>query len=192
MKKLQTDSNRNFVTEPEIDRNLTTWGGRWTCRGRVLTSGLPPSGRYQASGALCVVCSSLSSAELLPSYETTCGSKVCNLAIFDIVLVPRLQKLPNKLLPCLSDQSFSKHRLYLLLLLLLESDTHYLNEGRTVHSLAIGQPRVEHVGLQCGEESLLVLALTNLHVEQVGVDGGVVNPPEPLLDGLSCGGERIC
>lgn len=54
-------------------------------------------------------------------------------------------------------------------------------------SLVVGRPRVEHVGLQFGEESLLVFALTDLHVQKVWVDGGVVDLHQPLLDGLSCG-----
>lgn len=54
-------------------------------------------------------------------------------------------------------------------------------------SLVVGRPCVEHVGLQFREESLLVFALTDLHVQKVWVDGGVVDLHQPLLDGLSCG-----
>lgn len=58
-----------------------------------------------------------------------------------------------------------------------------------VYSLIIGGPRVEHVGLQFGEEPLLVFALTDLHVQQVRVDGRVVDLHQPLLNGLSWRGD---
>lgn len=58
-------------------------------------------------------------------------------------------------------------------------------------SLVIGRPRVEHVSLQFREESLLIFALTDLHVQQVWMDGGVVDLHQPLLDGLSCRGTGI-
>lgn len=52
-------------------------------------------------------------------------------------------------------------------------------------SLVIARSCVEHFGLQFGEEPLLVLPLTDLHVQQVWVDGRVVNLHQPLLNGLS-------
>lgn len=58
-------------------------------------------------------------------------------------------------------------------------------------SLVIGRPRVKHVGLQFGEVPLLVSALPDLHVQQVRVDGGVVDLHQPLLDGLSCKGDTV-
>lgn len=58
-------------------------------------------------------------------------------------------------------------------------------------SLVIGRPRVEHIGLQFGEKSLLIFALTDLHVQQVRVDGGVVDLHQPLLNGLSYRGDTI-
>lgn len=58
------------------------------------------------------------------------------------------------------------------------------------HSLVISGPSVEHIGLQLGEKALLVFSLTNLHVQQVGVDGRVVDLYQALLDGLSYGGDR--
>lgn len=54
-----------------------------------------------------------------------------------------------------------------------------------VDSLVIGWSCVEHIGLQFGEESLLVFALTDLHVQQVWVDGCVVDLHQSLLNGLS-------
>ena len=51
-------------------------------------------------------------------------------------------------------------------------------------SLVICGSRGQHVGLQLGEEALLVLALADLHVQQVGVDGRVIDLHQPLLDGL--------
>lgn len=44
----------------------------------------------------------------------------------------------------------------------------------------------EHVGLQLGEVSLLVAALADPHVQQVGVYGCVVGLQQPALYGLSC------
>lgn len=60
-----------------------------------------------------------------------------------------------------------------------------------VDSLVVDGPCVKHVSLQLGEESLLVFALTDLHVQQVWVDGGVVNLHQPLLNGLSCREDRV-
>lgn len=64
-------------------------------------------------------------------------------------------------------------------------------ESRGADSLVTGRPCVEHVGLQLGEESLLVLSLTDLHVQQVRVQGGVVNLHDSHLDGSLCGGGVI-
>lgn len=43
------------------------------------------------------------------------------------------------------------------------------------YSLVADGPRGEHVRLQSGEEALLVASLANLHVQQVGVQGRVVD-----------------
>lgn len=43
----------------------------------------------------------------------------------------------------------------------------------------------QHVGLQLGEVALLVAALADPHVQQMGVDGRVVGLQQPSLDGLS-------
>lgn len=53
-----------------------------------------------------------------------------------------------------------------------------------VYSLVVGGSRVEHVSLQFRKESLLVFALTDLHVQQVWVDGCVVDLHQPLLNCL--------
>lgn len=41
--------------------------------------------------------------------------------------------------------------------------------------LVAGGPGGQHVRLQSGEEALLVAPLTDLHVQQVWVQGGVVD-----------------
>lgn len=55
----------------------------------------------------------------------------------------------------------------------------------SVYSLVIGGSCIEHVSLQFRKESLLVFALTDLHVKQVWVDGRVVDLHQPLLNCLS-------
>lgn len=57
------------------------------------------------------------------------------------------------------------------------------------YSLVAGGPSGEHVRLQSGEEALLVASLTDLHVEQVGVQGSVVDLCDSHLDGFLCGGD---
>lgn len=43
------------------------------------------------------------------------------------------------------------------------------------HSLVAGGSSGEHIRLQSGEEALLVAPLADLHVQQVGVQGSVVD-----------------
>lgn len=50
--------------------------------------------------------------------------------------------------------------------------------------LVIGGSCVEHIRLQFGKEALLIFALTDLHVQQVWVDGRVVDLHQPLLNRL--------
>lgn len=58
--------------------------------------------------------------------------------------------------------------------------------GLRVHwRLLVGRPRVEHVRLQSGEEASHVPALADLHVEQVRMDGGVIDLRQALLDSPS-------
>lgn len=57
------------------------------------------------------------------------------------------------------------------------------------YSLVAGGPGGEHVRLQPGEEALLVASLADLHVQQVGVQGGVVDLCDSHLNGFLCGGD---
>lgn len=59
------------------------------------------------------------------------------------------------------------------------------------YSLVAGGPSGEHIRLQSGEEALLVASLANLHVQQVGVQGGVVDLYHSHLDGFLCGGDGL-
>lgn len=54
------------------------------------------------------------------------------------------------------------------------------------YSLVAGGPGGENVGLQTGEEALLVAPLADLHVQQVGVQGGVVDLRDPHFNGFLC------
>ena len=60
-----------------------------------------------------------------------------------------------------------------------------------LNSLVIRWSCVEHVGLKFGEESLFVFALTDLLVEQMWVDGRVVDLHQPLFNRLSCKEDRM-
>ena len=57
-------------------------------------------------------------------------------------------------------------------------------DREVVHSLIIGGPCGKHVGLQLGEEAMLVLALANLHIQQMGVYGCVVYLHQTLFNCL--------
>lgn len=48
-------------------------------------------------------------------------------------------------------------------------------DSKVRFSLVAGGPSGEHVRLQPGEEALLVAPLADLHVQQVRVQGGVVD-----------------
>lgn len=52
------------------------------------------------------------------------------------------------------------------------------------YSLVAGGPSGQHIRLQSGEEALLVAPLADLHVQQVGVQGGVVDLYDSHLDGF--------
>lgn len=56
------------------------------------------------------------------------------------------------------------------------------------YSLVAGGSSGQHVRLQSREEALLVAPLTDLHVQQVGVQGSVVDLGDSHLDGFLCGG----
>lgn len=58
------------------------------------------------------------------------------------------------------------------------------------YSLVAAGPGGEHVRLQPGKEALLVTALAYLHVQQVGVQGSVVNFCHSHLNGLLCGDHK--
>lgn len=56
------------------------------------------------------------------------------------------------------------------------------------YSLVAGGSSGEHIRLQSGEEALLVAPLADLHVQQVGVQGSVVDLWDSHLNGFLCGG----
>lgn len=62
----------------------------------------------------------------------------------------------------------------------------FKSRKQNLRLLVIGGSRCQDVRLQLWEKPLLIFPLANLHIEQVRVDGCVVNLHQPLLDGLGC------
>lgn len=51
-------------------------------------------------------------------------------------------------------------------------------------SLVAGGSGGKHIRLEFGEKALLVFSLANLHIQQVRMDGRVIDLSQPLLNGL--------